>query len=152
MNKRSKSGKASTRAMLLPPTAGSVRALSLRYHLALAALRAGEGNGYLLSELIRVLYVAWYLHEDGYGQPAMGLFADAEAALDGSASRAAREDTWHLEPRECEAVEKLLALHDEQLQQAPIKAMQAVQKRLAHFARSDRSAPWQKDGRPALSE
>jgi hypothetical protein len=151
MNKRGKSGKTSTRAMLLPPTAGSVRELSLRYHLALAALRSGEGNGYLLSELIRVLYVAWYLHEVGYGQPAAGLFADAEAALDRSASRATRDDAWHLEPRECAAVEKLLALHDEQLQQAPIKAMLEVQKRLAHFARSDRRTPWQKDKRAAAS-
>jgi len=56
--RRSSGGKSAAKAMLLPPKVESIRAQSLRGHFALKALRAGSGNGHLLSELIHVLYVA----------------------------------------------------------------------------------------------
>lgn len=43
--------------MLLPHPAAYVREQSLRRHLALAAFRAGKGNGDLLAELVKVLYL-----------------------------------------------------------------------------------------------
>ena len=45
--------------MLLPHTAGYVGELVLRNHVALAAFRAGKGNGNLLAELAKALYLAW---------------------------------------------------------------------------------------------
>jgi hypothetical protein len=48
-----------SKAMLLPHTAGYVGELVLRNHVALAAFRAGKGNGNLLAELAKALYLAW---------------------------------------------------------------------------------------------
>jgi hypothetical protein len=45
------------KTMLLPHPAAYVREQSLRRHLALAAFRAGKGNGDLLAELVKVLYL-----------------------------------------------------------------------------------------------
>ena len=108
--------------MLLPPTAQSIRAQSLRGHLALEALRAGSGNGHLLSELIHVLYVAWYLQEAGFGAADATLYAQAEQVNERSAARATAENIWRLDDAEALALERLLTLHDEQLQQTPVNA------------------------------
>ncbi len=86
------SNRTSTKAPLLPPTLESVRSLSLRNHLALAALCAGEGNGHLLSDLLHVLYMSCYLREAGFGTADGALFRDAAAALERSAARATTSD------------------------------------------------------------
>jgi hypothetical protein len=125
--------------MLLPPTAQSIRAQSLRGHLALEALRAGSGNGHLLSELIHVLYVAGYLQEAGFGAADAALYAQAEQVLERSAARATAENIWRLDDAEALALERLLTLHDEQLQQNPVNAMREAHKRLVRFTQSSRS-------------
>lgn len=147
---RGSRGRSAAKAMLLPLTLQSIRERSLRSHLALEALRAGSGNGHLLSELIHVLYVAWYLQEAGFGTADATLYTHAEQALERSAARATGADIWHLEDAEAHALERLLALHDQQLQETPVKVIQDVHKRLARFAQSDRVAPWQKNG-PVIS-
>ena len=140
------SNRTSTKAPLLPPTLESVRSLSLRNHLALAALCAGEGNGHLLSDLIHVLYMSWYLREAGFGTADGALFLDAAAALERCAALATAADVWQVSPADAAALERLLALHDEQLASTPVGVMHGAQKRIARFARSDRKVPWQETG------
>jgi len=140
--RRSSGGKSAAKARLLPPTAQSIRAQSLRGHLALEALRVGSGNGHLLSELIHVLYVAWYLQEAGFGVAGAALYAQAEQALERSAARATAENIWRLDDAEALVLEQLLTLHDEQLQQASVNAIHEVHKRLVRFAQSSRPTPW----------
>jgi hypothetical protein len=142
--RRISAGKSAAKAMLLPPTLQSFRAQSLRGHLALETLRTGSGNGHLLSELIQVLYVAWYLQEAGFGSADSALYAHAEQALERSAARGQANDTWALDSDEALALQRLLALHDEQLLQTPLNTMREVHKRLARFAQSDRPTPWPK--------
>lgn len=148
MNKKKSNRHASGRmtaykAVLLPPTAKSARALSLRHHLALAALKGGTGNGHLLTELIRVVYVAWYLQEAGFGAIAPGNYLEAERALARCGVRGVRDDIWQLDQADTQALERVLALHDWQLEHAPISAMLEVQKRLTRFAQSNTASPWQ---------
>lgn len=38
----------------------------------------------------------------------------------------------------------LLDLHERQLRRAPVFTVRKAQERLAHFARSERAAPWQR--------
>lgn len=137
-------GKPAAKALLLPSTEQSIRAQSLRSHLALEALRVGSGNGHLLSELIHVLYVAWYLQQAGFGTTDSALFAQAEQALERSAARARSEDIWQLADNDALALGRLLTLYDAQLQQAPVNVMLTVRKRIARFAQSERPAPWAK--------
>lgn len=100
----------------------------------------------MLSELIHVLYIAWYLQEAGFGAADAMLYANAEQALEHSAARATGANVWRLDDAEALALERLLALHDQQLRETPVKVMRDVHKRLARFALSDRPAPWQKKG------
>jgi hypothetical protein len=135
-----------TKAMLLPPTAKSARALSLRHHLALAALKGGSGNGHLLTELIRVVYVAWYLQEAGFGATDLEHYLEAERTLASCGARAAGENIWQLDAADTSAIERVLALHDWQLEHVPISAMLEVQKRLTRFRQSGKASPWQNIG------
>lgn len=134
---------AASKALQLPPTAESVRALSLRHHLALAALKAGSGNSPLLTELIRVVYVTWYLQEAGFGAIDPSHYVEAERALARCGVRAAAENVWQFNDADTPALERVLALHDWQLQRTPISAMCEVQKRLTRFVKGNRASPWQ---------
>ena len=100
-----------------------MQSVSLRNHLALAALRTGNGNGHLLSQLIHALYMAWYLREAGFGTADHPLFRDAAEALERSATRATTTDVWKVSPDDAAVLERLLALHDEQLASTPVGVM-----------------------------
>jgi len=77
-----------SKAMLLPHTAGYVGELVLRNHVALAAFRAGKGNGELLAELAKALYLAWYLQEAGFDAADRERYLEAERILDNAARNA----------------------------------------------------------------
>ncbi|MBB2984539.1 hypothetical protein FHX58_007430 [Paraburkholderia tropica] len=49
--------------MLLPLPADTVRSISLENHLALAAMRSGQGTSDTMIGLLRVLYMTYYLLE-----------------------------------------------------------------------------------------
>lgn len=132
-----------TKAALLPQTAKSARTQSLRHHLALEVFKAGRGNGQLLTDLIRVVYVAWYLQSAGFGRTDLEIYREAERALARCGARGTEVDIWELGQSDRPALERVLALYDWQLQQAPVRAMLEVQRRLARFAQSDKMSPWQ---------
>jgi hypothetical protein len=56
-----------TKSALLPMPAQSARELSLAHHLALAACRSDSGNRHQINELVRSVYMAYYLQS---GRPA----------------------------------------------------------------------------------
>jgi hypothetical protein len=108
--------------MLLPYTVAYVRQAVLRNHLALAAFRCGQGNGELLAELVKALYVAWYLQDAGYGELDHALYLEAERILD-LAARNASKGIWLIEAKDCLPVTRLLDLHEQQLLCAPVYAV-----------------------------
>jgi len=90
-----------------------------------------------------VLYLAWYLREAGFGAVDHLLFPEAAEALERSPARATADDVWQVSPDDAAILERLLALHDEQLASTPVGVMLGAQRRLLRFARSDRKTPWQ---------
>ncbi len=52
-----------TKNMLLPLPVERVRALSLENHLFLAAIRDGHGTENVAMNLLRVLYLAWFMRD-----------------------------------------------------------------------------------------
>lgn len=64
------------------PRPASVREQSLSSHLALVACRDGHGNRHLFNELMRTVYVAWFLQQDGYGEEPVNSFKTAEYAVE----------------------------------------------------------------------
>ncbi|WP_244146832.1 hypothetical protein [Paraburkholderia bryophila] len=132
-----------TKAALLPQTAKSARTQSLRHHLALEALMAGRGNGQLLTDLIRVVYVTWYLQLAGFRATDLEIYQEAERALARCGARGMEENIWKIDQSDAMAIEHVLALHDWQLEHAPVSAMLDAQKRLTRFAQSSKVSPWQ---------
>ncbi|WP_176044681.1 hypothetical protein [Paraburkholderia phenoliruptrix] len=93
-----------------------------------------------------MLYLAWYLREAGFGAVDHRLFTEAAEALERSAARATADDVWQVSPDDAGILERLLALHDEQLGSTPVGVMLGAQRRLLRFAGSDRKTPWQDAG------
>ncbi|WP_244818712.1 hypothetical protein [Caballeronia sp. Lep1P3] len=58
-----------TLAKLLPIAPATARAFSLRYHLALAAMRNGRVNADLASELVKILYLTYFICEQDRFDP-----------------------------------------------------------------------------------
>jgi len=129
------------KAQLLPHRAAYAREQALTWHLALAAFKAGKGNGSLLAKLAEVLYLAWYLQQAGFGAVERELFLDAERILDGAASGASR-DAWIIETADCLSIIRIFDLHEQQLLCAPVFAVNEAQLRVARFSQSERRAPW----------
>lgn len=127
--------------MLLPHPAAYVREQSLHWHLALAAFRVGKGNNDLLAELVKALYLAWYLQQAGFGAAKSELFLEAERILD-TAARNVSKDIWIIEAADCQAITAVLDLHEEQLSGAPVYAVAEAQQRVLNFGKSDKRSPW----------
>jgi len=118
-----------------------VRELALRNHIALAAFRAGKGNGSLLAELVKALYLAWYLQEAGFGAFERELYLNAERILD-RAARNASADIWFITADDIPPITQLLDLHVQQLLGAPIHAVDKARAQLLWFAKTDKRSPW----------
>ncbi|MFM0223890.1 hypothetical protein [Paraburkholderia dipogonis] len=129
------------KAKLLPHTTTYVREQSLRWHLALAAFQAGKGNGELLAKLAKALYLAWYLQQAGFGALEHDVYLDAERILD-AAARSASKDIWLIAATDCAPITRLLDLHEQQLQTAPVFAVDEAESRVVRFGQSDKQSPW----------
>jgi hypothetical protein len=70
-----------SRAQLLPITAATARAFSLKNHLALVAMRNGRGNADLASELTKTLYLTYFICEKDRLDPPLETYLIAETVL-----------------------------------------------------------------------
>lgn len=119
----------------------SAREQSLSYHLALATCRSGHGNNYLFNELMRTVYVAWFLQQAGYGDEPLELYKLAEYAVEAALTLAHESGEWLLADDALPVFEKLLALHDSQLAVAPLHKVVDAERRLARFLHGTASSP-----------
>src|SRR5258706_1197074 len=108
--------------MLLPGTQQSIRDLSLRNHLALAAFRAHQGNEYLLRETIRMTYLTYFLQRDGFGDTAESDYVEANSVIERAALQGERDGVWSVPPQNVPVLERILSLHNSQLTKAPLFA------------------------------
>jgi hypothetical protein len=93
---------------------------SLSCHLALVACRDGHGNGHLVNELMRAVYLSWYLQRAGYGNQLVEQFKIAEYAVENTLAHAHDTGEWRLASEVISSFEALLALYDAQLARAPL--------------------------------
>lgn len=119
----------------------SARERSLSYHLALATCRRGHGNNYLFNELMRTVYVAWFLQQAGFGGAPVALYKLAELATEAALTLAHESGEWLLADEALPAFEKLLALHDSQLTVAPLHKVIDAERQLARFLQGTASSP-----------
>lgn len=130
-----------SKTMLLPVDVASARDQSLSYHLALATCRRGHGNNYLFNELMRTVYVAWFLQQAGYGDEPLELYKFAEYSVEAALTLAHESGEWLLADDALPVFEKLLALHDSQLAVAPLHKVVDAERRLARFLHGTASSP-----------
>ncbi|MBC8749482.1 MULTISPECIES: hypothetical protein [Paraburkholderia] len=119
----------------------SVQKQSLASHLALVACRDGHGNGHLFNELMRTVYLAWFLQQDGYGSEPAGRFKAAEYAVEAALELAHAADRWVLGEDAVPVFESLLALHDAQLATVPLHKITSAERRLRQFLAGTASSP-----------
>lgn len=130
-----------TKGMLLPMAEAAAREQSLSSHLALVACRDGHGNRHLFNEMMRTVYLAWFLQQEGYGQEPVNLFKTAEYAVEAALELAHMSDEWVLAEDTVPVFERLLALHDSQLATAPLHKVIHAEQRLRQFLAGTASSP-----------
>ncbi|WP_224101012.1 hypothetical protein [Paraburkholderia caribensis] len=121
--------------------AKSVREQSLSYHLALATCRIGHGNNYLFNELMRTVYIAWFLQQAGFGDEPVALYKLAEYSVETALTLANESGEWLLADEALPAFEKLLALHDSQLAVAPLHKVVDAEQQLSRYLCGTASSP-----------
>jgi hypothetical protein len=130
-----------TRALLLPMDRASANAQSLASHLALVACRSGHGNGHHVNELMRVVYLGWFLQRAGYGNCPAGQFKVVEYAAEATLAHAHECGEWRLPDEMIVDFEALLALYDSQLASAPLHEVLAAEQKLRAFLAGTSSSP-----------
>jgi hypothetical protein len=121
------------KSALLPMPVQSARELSLAHHLALAACRGDSGNRHQINELVRSLYMAYFLQRMGFGEAPFGCYEHAEAAFENALAVATKSAKWTISEQDAPVIECLLALHDQQLSEAPIHRVVEAEKQLRQF-------------------
>jgi hypothetical protein len=130
-----------TKALLLPMDRASANEQSLANHLALVACRSGCGNGHLVNELMRAVYLSWFLQRAGYGNYPAGQFKIAEYAVEATLAHARATGTWQIPPDTVVDFEALLALYDSQLASAPLHVVLEAEQKLRTFLGGTSDSP-----------
>jgi hypothetical protein len=130
-----------TREQLLPIAPGKARTLSLKSHLALAALRQGQGNADLASELLKTLYLTFFANEAERRNGLFETFLAAERALKACIHHAVMADEWRLDASHCEVIEAVLRAYDAQLASLPVHKIEAAKVRLGRMLEKKGSFP-----------
>src|SRR5471032_102022 len=119
-----------SKSLLLPMAAQSAREMSLAHHLALAACRGHSGNQHQIKELVRSVYMAYYLQRMGFGEVPFECYKHAEAALANALALGMKNGRWVFREQEASTIERVLALRDQQLSEAPMHRVVEAEKQL----------------------
>jgi hypothetical protein len=141
---KSRSGKARmplTKTLLLPMDRTSASQRSLSCHLALVACRDGHGSNHLINELMRAVYLSWYLQRAGYGNLPAEQFKIAEYAAENTLARAHETGEWRLASDVIGDFETLLTLYDAQLASARQHEVLEAERQLRCFLAGKGNSP-----------
>ncbi|SAL86055.1 Fis family transcriptional regulator [Caballeronia arvi] len=119
----------------------AAREISLVNHLSFAACRSGAGSAYLFNELIRLVYLSFYVQDAGFGDTDLMIYASVEAAVERSLERAESGRAWMLDAEDLPLFEAVLRESDRQLAHAPRHVHIGARERLERFATSGRASP-----------
>src|ERR1700693_4032742 len=130
-----------SKSLLLPMAAQSARELSLAHHLALAACRGDSGNRHQINELVRSVHMAYFLQRMGFGEVPFECYEHAEAAFENALAVAAKCAKWIISEQDAPVIERVLALHDRQLSEAPMHRVVEAEKQLRQFLAGTGASP-----------
>jgi hypothetical protein len=130
-----------SKSLLLPMAAQSARDMSLAHHLALAACRGDSGNRHQINELVRSVYMAYFLQRMGFGEAHFECYEHAEAAFENALAVATKSAQWIISEQDAPVIERLLALHDQQLSEAPMHRVVKAERQLRQFLAGTGASP-----------
>ncbi|MGU7776352.1 hypothetical protein ACV229_40155 [Burkholderia sp. MR1-5-21] len=104
-------------------------------------MQGSHGSSYLFNELIRAAYMTWCLQQTGFGNESVERYKAAEYAVEAAYARADKSNEWTLAEDGAAAFERLLLLHDRQLDVAPLRKVIEAEHRLKRFLAGTASSP-----------
>jgi hypothetical protein len=126
-----------SREQLLPMATPLARDASLKAHVALAAMRSGQGNVALLGELMKTVYLTYLLSATHRPDLAEG-FAAGQKALNDNFATGPINDEWALDAAVAALLAPILLEHDAQLARRPLHVIEAHQDRLTRMLKEGR--------------
>ena len=108
---------------------------------AMAALRQGQGNADLISELLKTLYMTFFANEVEKRDELFETFLAAELALKACIHHAVTADERRLDASQCVVVEAVLRAYDAQLASLPVYKIEAANLRLGRMLEKKGSFP-----------
>lgn len=115
----------------------TVRCLSLNAHLALEACLIASGNQHMLNELIRLMYLSFFMWENGVGNSNIVQYEEAEAAMDRAVNNAEITGRWTLPVSDSHIMARILAVYDEQISTVSTKVYLETVHRLGRVLATD---------------
>ncbi|WP_236079188.1 hypothetical protein [Paraburkholderia nemoris] len=94
-----------------------------------------------MNELIRAVYLSWFLQRAGYGNYPAEQFKIAECAVEATLAHPNETGEWQIPSDVVVDFEALLALHDSQLASAPLHAVLEAEQRLRTFVGGTSDSP-----------
>ena len=107
--------------------------LALRVHIALDAMRRGNGNVHAAQTLTQAMILTGFLAEAGYGEATFEQMRQAEADVSAAFDRGRDTGEWSLDDDAADRFAVIVSTYDGQLRQAPLRAVADASDRLERF-------------------
>jgi hypothetical protein len=121
------------KAMLLPMPRATADELALQAHVALDALRRGQGSVPAAQTMTQAMILAGFLTEAGYGAATDEQMRDAEQAVSAAFDRGRETGEWVFDAETFALFATIVTAYDNQLQKAPLGAIADASDRLDRF-------------------
>ncbi len=119
----------------------SARQLSLTHLLALAACGGDCGNKHLINELTRAVDLSYFLQQMAFGALPFDTYTKSEAAIATALASAAQDGDRKIASSDTSSLKEILALHDEQLANAPLHCVVDAETRLRAYIMGSQPSP-----------
>ncbi|WP_081259497.1 hypothetical protein [Burkholderia territorii] len=128
-----------TKAQLLPLPTRDVQRLSLKHHLALAALLTGRADVDSIATLLNVVYLAFFLRNPDDVEPSR--YREAEDVLNAIVARMQRGECERPSEHERTVLEQVVIEHDAQMATVAKYRLVDAWSRLAHVIKLGSVSP-----------
>ncbi|MBB5510999.1 hypothetical protein HDG35_007296 [Paraburkholderia sp. JPY681] len=122
-----------SKTLLLPMPRAQADELSLQVHIALDAMRRGQGTLNAAQTLCQAMIVVGLLAEAGYGSATVEQMQDAEEVIGSAFDRGRDTGVWMLDDDGFAQFATIVSTYDDQLRRAPVAVIADASDRLDRF-------------------
>lgn len=107
--------------------------LALRVHIALDAMRRGQGDVHAAQTLTQAMILTGILAKAGYGEATSEQMRQAEADISAAFDQGRDTGEWRLDDQAAGRFAALVSTYDAQLRRVPLRAIADASERLERF-------------------